>query len=58
MDNLATLKDILTPIHDYIKKQVDYYQSMGLKNSVEIGKQAAYEDVLNKIKQFEFNGRI
>lgn len=53
-----TNQDVIKPLKDYVQKQVDYYSNIGIKTQIEIGKETAYKDVLDKIKKFEWNGTV
>ena len=52
------ISDITKPLREYVEQKVNYFHSLGLKNDIEIGKQSAYDDILERIKKLEWNGKI
>lgn len=52
------ISDITKPLREYVEQKVNYFHSLGLKNDFEIGKQSAYDDILERIKKLEWNGKI
>ena len=52
------ISDITKPLREYVEQKVNYFNSLGLKNDIEIGKQSAYDDILERIKKLEWNGKI
>lgn len=52
------ISDITKPLREYVEKRVKYFNNMGIKTGIEVGKQSAYEDILEKIKKLEWKGTI
>jgi len=47
---MNSISDVVKPLEEYVQKQVDFYSSMGLKTDIEFGKEVAYKDILEKLK--------